>query len=71
MFNKDEEYWKKYRQDITKRLLKVEKVEKTPENIHDLALRIGVKATARQFNISPRTVRYWRDKLENESDKEV
>lgn len=67
MINKDEEYWRKYRQELTKKLLVTEVIEKTPDNIYELAERIGVKATARYFNISPKTVRYWRDKKKNQT----
>ena len=63
---KDAIFWKNYRKClfaiITK---KEEKLDKTPENISKLAQKIGVKPTARYFNISPASVRYNINKVNN------
>ena len=42
-----------------------EKLEKTPDNIYKLAKEIGVKPTARYFDIQPSQVRYYIKKLES------
>lgn len=62
--NHDEEFWMNVRKELTKELFsKEDKLEKTPENICKLANEIGVKPTARYFNIQPKQVRYYRDKI--------
>lgn len=63
------EFWKNYRIELTKLLLKEEeKLEKNPENIFKLSKEIGVKATARYFNIEPSQVRYYVKKIEKNMD---
>ena len=37
---------------------KEEKIEKTTENIYNMAKKNGIKATARYFNTYPSTIRY-------------
>jgi len=62
---KDYKFWKNYRETLYKSIQFQEKednIPKTPENIIKMAESIGVKATARYFNISPSSVRYYRDK---------
>lgn len=63
--NHDEDFWRNFRKELTKELFsEKDKLEKTPENIYKLANEIGVKPTARYFNIQPKQVRYYRDKVE-------
>lgn len=65
--NKDFNYWKEYRKNLTEMLKeKQEKLEKTPENIYNMAKKSGVKPTARYFNIQPVQVRYYIKKFESE-----
>ena len=65
--NKDFNYWKEYRKNLTEMLKeKQEKLEKTPENIYNMAKKSGVKPTARYFNIQPVQVRYYITKFESE-----
>lgn len=59
---KDYEFWKNYRiilTKITSESEKIDKLEKTPENIFLLAQKQGIKPTARYFNIEPSVVRYY------------
>ena len=64
---KDADFWRNYRLELTKLLKEQgEKEEKTPQNIYDMAKEVGVKPTARYFNISPSQVRYYRNKYEKE-----
>lgn len=55
-----QEYWKNYRKQITKQL-KEEKYydKKDKQSIIEMAIKIGIKPTARIFNISPSSVRYY------------
>ena len=65
---KDFNFWKKYREllyEEIKRQEKEDKINKTPENIVEMAESIGVKATARYFDITPSSVRYYRNKLKS------
>lgn len=62
----DYDFWKNYRLllfKIIKEQESAEQVPKTPENVTKMAEEIGVKATARYFNITPSSVRYYRSKL--------
>jgi len=57
--NKDATFWKEYRKNLYVLInKKEEKLEKTPENVIKMANEIGIKPTARYFNISPASVRY-------------
>lgn len=68
--NQNYDFWKNYRLDLIKEVeseIKEEEeepLEKTPENIVYLSNKIGVKPTARYFNILPSTVRYYKKKIE-------
>ena len=64
--HKSAEFWKNYRELLWKKIKEEElnPVEKTEENIINLAQQIGIKATARYFNITPSTVRYYINKEE-------
>lgn len=68
--NQNYEFWKKYRIELIKEVEgkpkkeEEEIFEKTPENIVYLSNKIGVKPTARYFNIFPSTVRYYKKKIE-------
>lgn len=68
--NQNYDFWKKYRIELIKEVEgnpkkeEEEILEKTPENIVYLSNKIGVKPTARYFNISPSTVRYYKKKIE-------
>lgn len=70
--NHDYEFWKNYRHKLWEELQKEEKylkensIPKTMENIVKMIEEKGVKPTARYFNISPKTVRYYREKYEKE-----
>ena len=56
---KNADFWKNYRKNLYKEINKQnEKLEKTADNIAKLAKEIGVKPTARYFNMSPASVRY-------------
>lgn len=56
---KGSKFWKEYRQSLYKFInQEEERLEKTQENIVRMAKEIGIKPTARYFNISPSTVRY-------------
>lgn len=61
---KDYEFWRNFRIILTEELKKEEEqLEKTPENIVKLAKEIGIKPTARYFDIYPSQVRYYIKKL--------
>ena len=72
--NHDYEFWKNYRKKLWEELQKEEQsfkdnpIEKTTENIYKMSEEKGVKPTARYFNISPKTVRYYREKYEKERE---
>lgn len=70
--NQGYDFWKKYRESLTELLESSEKEEvkysKTPENIVDMAKKVGVKPTARYFNITPASVRYYIKKLEQKNE---
>ena len=57
--NQNYDFWKNYRLDLIKEVeseikeKEEEPLEKTPENIVYLSNKIGVKPTARYFNIFP------------------
>ena len=55
--NKDDIFWKNYRKKLTESLNDDQKIEKTIENISSMAKEIGIKPTARYFDISPAIVR--------------
>ena len=59
--NQNYDFWKKYGKPKKE---EEEILEKTPENIVYLSNKIGVKPTARYFNIFPSTVRYYKKKIE-------
>lgn len=68
----DEKYWMEYRKKLTKQLKQSEinkkennynSKQEISEAIINMAQQIGVKATARYFNITAKTVRYWLKKL--------
>lgn len=67
--NQNYDFWKKYRLDLIKEVenetkeKEEEHLEKTPENIVYLSNKIGVKPTARYFNILPSSVRYYKKKM--------
>lgn len=61
---RDYYFWKEYREKLTMSLKDVEKIEKTPRNIYEMAKQIGTKPTARYFNITPSSVRYYIKKFE-------
>lgn len=64
--NKGYEFWKNYREKLTEQLLGEQDnvIEKNPQNIVKMAHEIGVKPTARYFNIDPSSVRYYIKKYE-------
>ena len=54
------EYWKNYRKKITEQLKEEKTYDKNDiQSIIEMASKIGIKPTARNFNISPSTVRYY------------
>ena len=68
---KGADFWKKYRQTLTKIIDKertMKKPEKTPENILKFLETHGVKHTARYFDIQPSQVRYYRNKYEKKDN---
>lgn len=72
--NKGFEFWKEYRIALTELILEQEnqkQLEKTPENIYKKAKKIGIKPTARYFNIQPSQVRYYVRKIENNMEKDA
>ena len=57
---KNANFWKEYRIKLYKLAsCEEERLEKTPENIISMAKKIGIKPTARYFNIQPSQVRYY------------
>ncbi len=57
---KDFEFWKNYRKQLTKIIKKkTSPIEKNTKNIYYMSKEIGVKPTARYFNIQPSQVRYF------------
>ena len=65
----DATFWKEYREQLYQILFfEEEKLEKTPENIYKKAKEIGIKPTARYFNIQPCQVRYYIKKIEKNSN---
>ncbi len=57
---KNANFWKEYRVKLYKLASsEKEKIEKTPENIINMAKEIGIKPTARYFEIQPSQVRYF------------
>lgn len=57
---KNANFWKDYRINLYKLVnSEEERVEKTPENIIEMAKKIGVKPTSRYFGIQPSQVRYY------------
>lgn len=69
--NKGADFWREYRIALTELIMEQEKqtkLEKTPENIYKKAKEIGVKPTARYFNILPSMVRYYVKKIEAKKD---
>lgn len=63
--NQDYIFWKKYREKLTSLIFEHNKMlEKTPENIYNMAKEIGIKPTARYFGIQPVQVRYYIKKIE-------
>ena len=64
--NDEFEYWKKYRENLTNILKKDDvKLEKNPDNIIKMSKEVGIKPTARYFNITPSQVRYFLKKYDN------
>lgn len=64
---KEYEYWKNYRKQITGNLKKEQYYDKENKQlVAEVATKIGVKPTARMFNISPSSVRYYLRKKEKE-----
>ena len=62
------EFWKNYRITLYKIINEQEQevqLEKTPENIYKKAKEIGIKPTARYFNIQPSQVRYYIKKIDS------
>ena len=67
---KDSEFWRDYRRTLTKILKEdVPKKDKTQKNIYDMSKEVGIKPTARYFNITPSQVRYYIKKHEKELNK--
>lgn len=67
---KDYDFWKSYRIELTQSLKEnFQVIEKNPQNIYEMAKKVGVKPTARYFNIQPSQVRYFIKKCENEINK--
>ena len=65
---KDENFWREYRQTLTKLIQKEKnkpKLEKTPKNILKMLETHGVKFTARYFDVYPSQIRYYRDKYKD------
>ena len=63
------EYWKKYLEELTKEIKEKTNIEKTPKNVYEMAKKIGIKPTARYFDIYPSTVRYYIKKIESPRTK--
>ena len=67
---KNYDFWKNYRLELTKELKENSQIiEKNPKNIYEMAKKVGVKPTARYFNIQPSQVRYFIKKCEKEINK--
>ena len=64
--SKDYDFWKNYRRNLTESLGEDKKIEKTVENIAQMAKEIGIKPTARYFDISPASVRNYMKKVSQE-----
>ena len=63
--NQDYDFWKKYREEFTSMINEQnKKKKKSPENIYKMAKKIGIKPTARYFEIEPSQVRYYVKKYE-------
>ena len=63
----DKTFWKNFRNEITKALKEPGvKLPKNAKNIYKLSQKIGIKPTARYFNIEPSQVRYYIKKYKNE-----
>lgn len=60
--NQGYDFWLNYRHWLTNSLNNDNRIEKTKENIIKMAKEIGIKPTARYFNISPITVRNYLNK---------
>lgn len=65
--NNDYNYWYDYRVKLTNELKKENNIvykndEEKKKAIVKMALEIGIKPTARYFNIEPSSVRYWLNK---------
>ena len=65
--NNDYEYWYNYRVKLTNNLKKEKSIIYKDDNekkksIVEMAKEIGIKPTARYFNIDPSSVRYWLNK---------
>lgn len=65
--NNDYEYWYNYRVKLTNNLKKEKSIIYKDDNekkkaIAEMAKEIGIKPTARYFNIEPSSVRYWLNK---------
>ena len=57
---KNANFWKEYRINLYKIInTDDEKLEKNPENIVEMAKKIGIKPTSRYFGIQPSQVRYY------------
>ncbi len=67
---RDYNFWKNYRIELTQSLKEnFQIIEKNPQNIYEMAKKVGVKPTARYFNIQPSQVRYFIKKYENKINK--
>lgn len=65
------DFWKNYRQTLTKLInnyKKEEKLEMTQKNILYLLESHSIKWTARYFNVQPGTIRYYKNKT-NKKDQ--
>ena len=61
------EYWKDFRKKLTNILKENEiKLEKNSKNIYDMYIKIGLKSTARYFNIQNSQVLYYVKKYKKE-----
>lgn len=60
------DFWKNYRINLYNIIKQEDEIlPKTPENIYRKAKEIGIKPTARYFNIYPSQVRYYIKKFED------
>ncbi|MBE6138219.1 MAG: hypothetical protein E7173_00550 [Firmicutes bacterium] len=70
--NQGYDFWKNYRESLTKLLEESDivenKYEKSAENIVAMAKETGIKPTARYFNITPASVRYYIKKAHQKKD---